>query len=96
MVEEESCDLPLWIVFVDGSSNNSRSGAGIILVTPDQIQLNLATHFGFRASNNKSEYEVLLVGLRMAMAVGAENLHICSDSQLVVNQVKGAYTAKRA
>jgi len=33
------------------------------------------------------EYEVLINGLRIAIELGATRLYICSDSELVVNQV---------
>lgn len=49
---------------------------------------------GFRASNNESEYKALLGGLRLATTMGAKRLHIHSDSQLVVKQVKDEYQAK--
>lgn len=60
LVTGESSSLPIWNLYVDGSSNNKRLGAGIILVTPKQIQLKSTIKFGFRASSNESEYEALL------------------------------------
>lgn len=54
----------------------------------------MAIRFGFRASNNESEYEAVITGLKMARAMGARRVHVCSDSQLVINQVKGTYAAK--
>ncbi|KAG7568055.1 Ribonuclease H-like superfamily [Arabidopsis thaliana x Arabidopsis arenosa] len=48
----------------------------------------------FPASNNKSEYEALLAGLRLALAIGAEKIIAYCDSQLVVNQFAGDYEAK--
>ena len=55
--------LPAWTLYVGGSSNSQGSGAGIILITPDEIQLEYVLRFGFQASNNEAEYEALLVGL---------------------------------
>lgn len=51
-------------------------------------------HLGFRASNNEFEYKALLAGLKLAAVMGAKRLHIYSDSQLVVKQVKNEYQAK--
>ena len=48
----------------------------------------------YNATNNAAEYEALLTGLRLAIKVRAEHLKIYSDSQLVVNQVKGTYQVK--
>ena len=47
-------------------------------------------------TNNEAEYEALLAGLRVARALGAENVVLRSDSQLVIGQVRGEYEAKEA
>ena len=44
--------IPTWVLYVDGSSNNKSSGSGIILTTPEGIQLEYTLRFEFRASNN--------------------------------------------
>ncbi|CAL9017964.1 unnamed protein product [Prunus brigantina] len=62
--------------------------------TPDHTTIEYAIRFQFRASNNEAEYEALLAGLRLAQHTGAERLLICSDSQLVVNQVGTEFAAK--
>uniref|UniRef100_A0A803NIY4 RNase H type-1 domain-containing protein n=1 Tax=Cannabis sativa TaxID=3483 RepID=A0A803NIY4_CANSA len=50
--------------------------------------------FEFNATNNETEYEALLVGLQLALAVKAGSLEIYSDSQLVVNQILPEYKAQ--
>ena len=85
--------IPTWVLYVDGSSNSQGGGAGIILTTPEGVQLEHALRFGFKSSNNKAEYEALLVGLQLATALGAEQIRVFSDSQLVVNQVLQQYKA---
>ena len=69
--ETESVSLPAdqqttiltWVLYVNGSSNHQGSRARVILTTPEGIQLEYALRFGFRASNNKADYEARLVGL---------------------------------
>ncbi|CAL8991629.1 unnamed protein product [Prunus brigantina] len=78
---------PHWTLYVDGSSNRQGSDAGLVLQTPDHTTIEYAIRFQFRASNNEAEYEALLAGLRLTQHTGAEQLLICSDSQLVVNQI---------
>jgi hypothetical protein len=56
--------------------------------------MELAIHLRFLASNNVAEYEALLHGLRSAITVQADLLHVFCDSQLVVNQISGEYAAK--
>ena len=53
-----------------------------------------AIRIGFKTTNNEAEYETLLAGLRVAIELGVKFLDIFSDSQLVVNQVKGDYHTK--
>ncbi|KAL0317560.1 UNVERIFIED_CONTAM: Ribonuclease HI [Sesamum angustifolium] len=50
--------------------------------------------FGFKASNDKAEYEALVIGMMMTHDVGAKHLVVYSDSQLIVKQVEGTYKAK--
>ena len=49
---------------------------------------------GFNASNNESEYEVILAGIELAAAISADKLIIQSDSQLVLGQVNAEYESR--
>ncbi|RVW33061.1 Pol polyprotein [Vitis vinifera] len=51
---------------------------------------------GFSASNNEAEYEAILSGLDLALALSVSKLRIYSDSQLVVKHVQEEYEAKDA
>ncbi|XP_077252504.1 uncharacterized protein LOC143891886 [Tasmannia lanceolata] len=48
-----SSDEPLWEVYVDGSSNKTGCGAGLILTGPENFVLDYALRFEIRASNNE-------------------------------------------
>jgi len=56
--------------------------------------LEYSLKFQFLTSNNQAEYEACLAGIRMANEMSATTIIICSDSQLVVFQIKGDYQAK--
>lgn len=79
----------VWIIYVGGSSNIQGSGVGIILENPTGIFVEHALRFKF-----KVEYEGLLVGLQLSLELGAQNLHVRTDSQIVANQVGGNYQAR--
>ena len=64
------------------------------MIGPNKIQIKYAVKLQYNATNNATEYEALLTGLKLAIEVKAEHLKIYSDSQLVVNQVKGTYQVK--
>ncbi len=63
------------------------SGAGIVLVSPRGDKLRYVLQIHFDSSNNESEYEALLYGLRMAISLSIRRLMVYVDSDLVVNQV---------
>ena len=52
--------------------------------------------YNFKATNNETEYEALIAGLSLAKQMGAENIQVFSDSQLIIIQVQGDYHAKDA
>ncbi|GJT14864.1 reverse transcriptase domain-containing protein [Tanacetum coccineum] len=69
-------------------------GAGLILTNPEGIEFTYALRFRFDATNNESEYEALIVGLKTTEQMGVKNLQENVDSRLVANQVNGTYVAK--
>lgn len=90
-------DHPLthgWILYVDGSSSKEGSGAGLLIINPNEEELEYALRFDFEATNNEAEYEVLIAGLSLARKLGAQQIIARSDSQLIVFQINGDYEAK--
>ena len=49
---DQQMEPPRWKLFVDGSSNENGSGAGLMLISPENHHINSALRFTFRASNN--------------------------------------------
>nr|CAN82803.1 hypothetical protein VITISV_024865 [Vitis vinifera] len=68
--------------------------AGLLLQSPTGEQLEQAIRLGFSASKNEAEYEAILSGLDLALALSVSRLQIYSDSQLVVRHVQKVYEAK--
>ena len=66
----------------------------LILADPGGLTLEYSLRFSFSTSNNQAEYEALLAGLRTIDSLGVKRLKAHSDSQLVVNQLKGEFEAK--
>ncbi len=82
-------------LFVDGasSSNPGPAGIGVVLKKGDKILKTISKSIGI-ATNNVAEYTALIEGLKLALSMGIKSISIYSDSQLVVNQLNGAYTVK--
>ncbi|GKA16294.1 reverse transcriptase domain-containing protein [Tanacetum coccineum] len=55
-----------WRLYTDGASNNGGSRAGLIMITPNDVEYSYALHLNFSNSNNEAEYEALLARLRIA------------------------------
>ena len=60
-----------WILFVNGAFNIKGSGAEIILEGINGLTLKQSLGFNFKATNNQSEYETLIVGLNLAREMRA-------------------------
>ena len=87
-------DLPIWRLSLDGATNSQGSDVGLILTSSDGIGMEYALIFGFQASNNEAEYEVIIVGLNLAHSMEADQLKVCNDSQLVVKQIEDSYKSR--
>jgi ribonuclease HI len=88
----------LWVMHFDGAFNLPGMGAGAVLPSPSGDKLYYAIQLCFKpkhkVSNNITEYEGLLAGLRAANALGVKRLIVKGDSQLVVNFSNKSYTLK--
>ena len=87
-------NISIWKISVDGASNAQGSGAGLILTSPEGIDIEYALRFGFHVSNNEAEYEAVIAGLNLAYSLEVDQLEVYSDSQLVVRQIEDTYEAK--
>ena len=65
-----------------------------MLEGPVGILIEQALRFAFKASNNQAEYEALIAGMLLAKEMGAQNLLVKSNSQLITGQVSGEFQAK--
>ncbi|XP_076946589.1 uncharacterized protein LOC143618171 [Bidens hawaiensis] len=92
--EKARDEEPWWKLYTNGASNEEGSGAGLILVSPERIELTYAIRLNFPSTNNEVEYETLLVGLRIAKGIRVRKVQAHVDSFLVANQVGGTYDAR--
>ncbi|RVW21938.1 hypothetical protein CK203_101097 [Vitis vinifera] len=93
---KEPSEKEWWTLRVDGASRSSGSGVGLLLQSPTGEHLEQAIRLGFPASNNEAEYEAILSGLDLALALSVSKLRVYSDSQLVVRHVQKEYEDKNA
>jgi ribonuclease HI len=86
------------VVHVDGGSrgNPGPAAAAAVISSPDGEVLEEATVTLGRATNNVAEYRGLLLGLERARALGATEVDVVNDSELIAHQVNGRYKVKHA
>ena len=78
---------------MDGASSSMGSDAGIVIITLEGVWLEHSFRLGFKASNNETEYEALLVRMRTVLDMDASDVEFYSNSRLVVSQVQGRFEA---
>ena len=81
--------------FDGGSRGNPGPAAWGVAVFDDRGKC-LERHAGTlgRTTNNVAEYRGLIEALRLGAAKGAAEVHLRSDSELIVRQLKGRYKVK--
>ena len=62
------------------------SEAGVVIASPDGVILKYGVQLKFPVTNNEAKYEAILIWLRIAQALGAKNVLIRSDSQLIIGK----------
>jgi ribonuclease HI len=86
------------VVHVDGGARGNPGPAAIaaVLADPDGTVVEERAETIGRATNNVAEYRALLLGIERARALGARELELVGDSELIVKQVRGEYRVKDA
>jgi len=86
------------VVHVDGGSrgNPGPAAAAAVISSPEGDVLDEASELLGIATNNVAEYRGVLLGLARAKALGASEVEVVNDSELVAKQINGLYKVKHA
>jgi ribonuclease HI len=86
------------VVNVDGGARGNPGPAAVAAVAtaPDGELLAERSEAIGEATNNVAEYRALLLGLELARELGATDVEVVNDSELVARQVGGEYRVKHA
>jgi len=84
------------IIHTDGGSrgNPGPAAAGFVLEDIDGKRLQAKAFFLGETTNNVAEYTALIKALEAARKLGASQVVVHSDSELMVRQLSGAYKVK--
>lgn len=86
------------VVHVDGGArgNPGPAAAACVIASADGAPLGEHAVLLGRATNNVAEYRALLLGLQRARDLGADEIELIGDSELIAKQVLGQYKVKNA
>ena len=91
-------DVNKVVIYVDGAARGNPGPAAIAAVAKDK-QGRLITSISRRigtTTNNQAEYRAVIAALEAAISLGARQVEVNSDSELVVKQINGRYRVKKA
>lgn len=86
------------LVNVDGGArgNPGPAAVGVVVRDPGGTVLEQRGEPIGEATNNVAEYRALLLGIERARALGASEVELIGDSELIVRQVRGEYRVRDA
>jgi ribonuclease HI len=82
-------------IYTDGGArgNPGPAGIGVVIKTGERVIKKYGRYIG-ETTNNQAEYRALMSALEEAKEIGAKEVEIFMDSELVVKQLKGEYRVK--
>ncbi len=96
MIKEER--LKRAVIYADGASRGNPGPAAIGVTIKDKrgkLIASISQRIG-RTTNNQAEYRAIIAALEEATRLGADQVEIHSDSELVVRQINGEYRVKKS
>jgi ribonuclease HI len=87
-------DAEAWTVFCDGSRGTFDVGAAAVLVASSKVRTCYAVKLDFSCTNNITEYEALLLGLRKLKAMGIRREILKTVSQVISGHVDKSSKAR--
>lgn len=85
------------VIRSDGVSRGNPGPAAIGAIIRDErgrLLASISQPIG-RATNNQAEYRAIIAALEKALALGARQVELNSDSELMVRQIKGQYRVRK-
>jgi ribonuclease HI len=74
-------------LFFNGASSREGSRVGVVLISPtDEV-----TSLSYKLEFETTKFEALILGLKVAIEMGVNQIFVFGDSELIIQQVKSIY-----
>jgi ribonuclease HI len=91
----EELPADFWSMDFDGAVSKEGAGAGVWLHNHrNRYSENHSYKLNFQCTNNIVEYEALMLSLKLLKKVGAKQIMVRGDYELIIKKIKGEYTGK--
>ncbi|XP_070026183.1 uncharacterized protein [Nicotiana sylvestris] len=87
--EVDHDEKPGWKLFFDGAANMKGVRIGVVLIFETRQHYPVTAQLRFYCTNNMAEYEACILGLRLAIDMGVQEILVLGDSDLFVHQIQG-------
>lgn len=78
-------------MYFDWTSSKEGVGAGVVVIFPSKQVISPSYKLQFETTNNTTEYESLILGIKEAKYLGVEKIVAFEDSKLVIQHIKNLY-----
>ncbi|XP_070017180.1 uncharacterized protein [Nicotiana sylvestris] len=92
--EVDRDEKPGWKLFFDGAANMKGVGIGVVLISETGQHYHVIAQLQFHCTNNITEYEACILGLRLAVDMGIQEILVLGDSDLLVHQIQGEWETR--
>ena len=75
-VDLDLVSLVPWKLYLDGSVCSNGQGVGVVYISPYGAIFEASCRLEFFCTNNQAEYEALLFGLELLVAIGATHMRL--------------------
>ena len=84
-------EVESWKMHFDGATNQNGSGIGVLLIYPKRTHIPFSGRLNFPTTNNATEYEACIVGLRVVLGLRVKEFELYGDSALIISRIQNRW-----
>nr|XP_023872018.1 uncharacterized protein LOC111984633 [Quercus suber] len=87
-------EIESWKMYFDGALNENGNGIKVLLISSKGTDIPFSSRLNFPTTNNATEYEACIMGLRAALALGVKELEVYDGLALIISQIQNKWKIK--